>query len=345
MIANPPGTRADDVARLTVCLCTCQRPTMLARCLESLGAQILPDDLAISLVVVDNDPASSARLTVAQFCADAPFSVYYVHQPERGIARARNAALGKALDLAAGWIAMLDDDEIAEPDWIAQLMHPDYLDVPVLMGRNIAVYPTPRPFWVQVKEGKSEEGQRLKTAYTGNVRFSIALLQAGLRFDEGLGLMGGEDDEFFALAHTKGFEIRRTLRAVTYEPVHPERLTYGAQVHRAYWCAASQLRRLSVTRTWGGAALRKAHTIPLNLLFGSAWLLASSVPAALFVFAFMLTRIDGSDDGWAARASMALTASFKTMALGGGKKLAKGLGRGTALIGILPQPYRSIHGA
>ena len=149
---------------------------MLDRCLESLAMQLVDDSLRISIIVVDNEAEPNSRRAALTVTSNSPFPVHYVHQPKRGIALARNAAADKALALQVDWLAFIDDDETAEPDWIAQLMHPDYLDVSVLMGRNMAVYPMPLPFWVQVKEGKGEEGQRLKTAYTGNVRFSMALL-------------------------------------------------------------------------------------------------------------------------------------------------------------------------
>jgi len=145
-------------------------------------------------------------------------------------------------------------------------------------------------------------------------------MHAGLRFNEGLGLMGGEDNEFFAAAHAHGFEIRRTLRAITREAAHPERLTYRALVYRSYWCAASELRRLQLTRGMLGAALRKAHTIPLNLIFGTAWLAGACAVAAIS------------------------RSAFKRMAIEGGLKLAKGAGRAAALVGVKPQPYRIIHG-
>jgi hypothetical protein len=110
--ARPDG---QGCGSLVVCVCTCQRPALLARCLESLGAQVIPDGVAISLIVVDNTPDRAARLTVAQFCVTAPFQVYYVHEPEHGCAR--NAALNKAVALGADRIAMLDDDEQTAPDW------------------------------------------------------------------------------------------------------------------------------------------------------------------------------------------------------------------------------------
>jgi hypothetical protein len=54
----------------------------------------------------------------------------------------------------------------------------------------------------------------------------------------------------------------------------------------------------------------------LHMIVGALWLLAS--PAA-----YPFSRL-----------------TFKRMALNGGRQVAKGLGRGAAIIGRLPEPYR-----
>jgi succinoglycan biosynthesis protein ExoM len=303
---------------IVVGIATCRRPKMLARCLASLAAQRGVEGFDVTVVVASN--GIDAKHTEAAVVADR-YGAVFLCDPVQSIARARNAVLDAAIRLKADWVAFVDDDAVADPDWLASLMYPDYLDTPVLMGVNLYVYPEPRPFWAPADdEPKGYEGQRCKTAYTGNVRFSAALLHTGLRFNEGLGLMGGEDNEFFAAAHAHGFEIRRTLRAITREAAHPERLTYRALVYRSYWCAASELRRLMLTRGLAGAALRKAHTIPLNVVFGACWMLAALAVAPVSRNA------------------------FKRLAIEAGLKLAKGAGRAVALVGGLPQPYRVIHG-
>jgi succinoglycan biosynthesis protein ExoM len=131
------------IERVAVCVCTASRPKMLEDCLLSLTVQMLDPHVRLDIIVIDNEPEPNSRDAVASIAYGSIYPMHYVHQPKRGISSARNAALEKALQLRADWIACIDDDETAEPDWIAQLMHPDYLDVPVLMGANIYRYPRP----------------------------------------------------------------------------------------------------------------------------------------------------------------------------------------------------------
>ncbi len=308
--------------KIVVCVCTCQRPVMLRHCLTSLIRQDFPDWLRMEIVVVDNDWTQSARDTVQDMklmALDTP--IHYAHEPKRGIAFARNAALDSAVLSHPDWIAFIDDDETAKTDWIAQLTHPDYADTPILRGSHQFRHPSPRPFWaLQKPPRQGREGQACKTATTGNVRFAAAIVHAGFRFDERLGFMGGEDNEFFTRLHKAGYVIKWTERAKVTEYAHPERFTYLAQCYRAYWAAASDLRALAIARGWGVAAVMRLHTIPLHVAVGALWLLAS--PFCL------LAGVD----------------VFKRAALKGGRTIAKGLGRAAAFLGMLPEPYRVIHG-
>ena len=98
---------------------TLRRPEGLARALESLFAQTGVADRLGEIVVVDNDPAGSAAATVAGLDGRSPCPVIYRHAPVPGVATARNVGL-QATD--APLIAFLDDDEVAAPDWLAQLL-------------------------------------------------------------------------------------------------------------------------------------------------------------------------------------------------------------------------------
>jgi glycosyltransferase involved in cell wall biosynthesis len=82
---------------------------MLRACLDSLTRQVVPSDLSLAIVVVDNEPEGDAEHTVSSFTATTDIPVHYVHEPRRGIATARNAILDKASELAADFIAMTDE--------------------------------------------------------------------------------------------------------------------------------------------------------------------------------------------------------------------------------------------
>jgi succinoglycan biosynthesis protein ExoM len=301
-------------------LCTCRRPSMLRACLDSLAAQIAPEGCSLHIVVVDNEARPNARKGVEAFASGCPFPVHYVHEPVRGIARARNAILDKAFALGAQWIAMIDDDETAAPDWIEKLMAPEYRHAPVLCGRRIWVYPEPRPFWAPDTEPRPPaEGAMARHGSTSNVRFSMALVHAGLRFDENMGLGGGSDQRFFNLAFRCGFALHVTNRAITYETVHPERLTYRFQISRHYAHSASLVSHKVKTAGYhvlAGTAPLRLLEVPLGVLE-----LTVSVPAA-----------------------MISTRHFKHFALRGGKRLAKVAGTLAITAGYLPQPYRQIAG-
>lgn len=284
--------------------------------------QVTSNDIEVEVCVVDNEARPNNRGIVNSLRARSPLLIHYIHEPRRGIAAARNKVLDVAQRDKCDWIAFIDDDETAAPDWIAEMMDPGYRHVPVLIGNVDYVYPKPLPFWAVPKTPRSKtEGRREKTATTTNVRFSMKLVRAGLRFDETLGLMGGEDSEFFSAAHKLGFEICRTERAQTWETFHRERLSYRAQMYRAYWVGASDLRRLSIEKGWLSAMARKVHTVPLSIAAGTVEIIASP-----------LCAVAGS-------------AMFKRRALAGGKKIAKGLGRLAAMVGHLPQPYARVHGS
>lgn len=113
---HPAGDPADDPQAATALhgvLVTYRRPEALAEMLGRLGDQQRRLD---TLVVVDNDPAESARPAVAG-CAgltSAPGRVDYLPAgantgPAGGIARGMRSALEHAAD--DDWVVSLDDDD------------------------------------------------------------------------------------------------------------------------------------------------------------------------------------------------------------------------------------------
>ncbi|WP_374544679.1 glycosyltransferase family 2 protein [Rhodoblastus sp.] len=104
--------------RISVVTPTFNRPAPLARALESLFAQQGLDGLAPELIVVDNSLDANARELVEGLAKQSPFPLLYLSEPRPGVASARNAGVAAA---QGRWVAFLDDDETADPLWLASL--------------------------------------------------------------------------------------------------------------------------------------------------------------------------------------------------------------------------------
>ena len=98
---------------MTVMVCTRERPERLEECLTSLLAQEYPN---FSVLVIDNFPATDRTRAVVDGLA-SPL-ITYVVQPKKGLCRAKNLGVELAGD---GIVASIDDDETADPHWLAEL--------------------------------------------------------------------------------------------------------------------------------------------------------------------------------------------------------------------------------
>jgi GT2 family glycosyltransferase len=94
---------------VSVAVCTRNRTAALRRALLSL----IPQTTApAEILVIDNDPANEATLQLVR--NEFP-SVRYIRESVAGLDFARNRALAEA---TTDVVAFLDDDAVAEPDWV-----------------------------------------------------------------------------------------------------------------------------------------------------------------------------------------------------------------------------------
>lgn len=100
--------------RLSVVICTRERPDDLERCLAALARQTVGP---LDIVVVDNAPRTSRTREAAERAG-----VRYVLEPRPGLNRARNAGLRSAISAGSDWIAYTDDDAVPDPDWAEVLL-------------------------------------------------------------------------------------------------------------------------------------------------------------------------------------------------------------------------------
>jgi succinoglycan biosynthesis protein ExoM len=103
---------------ISVCICTYRRPELLKRLLQKLEEQETDELFTFSIVVADNDAASSAEAIVAEFLATATIAVKYCVQPQQNISLTRNQAIENG---TGDYIAFIDDDEFPIKRWLVTL--------------------------------------------------------------------------------------------------------------------------------------------------------------------------------------------------------------------------------
>lgn len=230
---------------ITICVCTYKRPQMLIRCLLSLAQQNVLENWDIVYVIVDNEFEQSNRQVVDDFTKMANVNASYVHQPQRGIAAARNLAVDEALKQKSDWICFFDDDQYADENAVKEaFLAAQRYQADVVSMRNGLVLQNPQHHPYFQSKIKHRDGKQLEECGTCGVLFNASLVKSdglGLRFDEMRALGCGEDSDFFNKAFRGGMRIVAAEKAVVYEEVVSERMEIWAQCYRSYCVAANGL--------------------------------------------------------------------------------------------------------
>jgi len=260
--AGLPSAAASDAAaalradatpvEVTVCICTFRRPTGLLEAMASVAEQRLPRRVQLTLFVVDNDHEPSARRLVERFAKDAGFPVVYRHYPGENISIARNGALDAT---GTRWLAFLDDDERASPNWLVELLA-QRAGARTVFGPCEAVYAAHAPSWMRRADYHSNRivhrHGAIETGHTCNALIDVAFVRRhSLRFDVELGRSGGEDTIFFHAMRRCGAKLAYAPNAIVFEDVAAGRATVGWIARRRYRAGqtyALMLRRFSPRR-------------------------------------------------------------------------------------------------
>jgi succinoglycan biosynthesis protein ExoM len=187
-------------------------------------------------VVVDNDAAASAEPVAARWRA-AGMALRYEVQPGPNISLTRNRTVAGA---RGSWLAFIDDDEAASPDWLAQLLAAaEAYHADVVFGPVWPDFAAPAPAWVTssayFQRRYPATGEPMETGGCGNALVRAELL-AGRPgpFDPALGRSGGEDTFLFDQLRRDGARLVMCREAEAREHVPADRLRLGWLVRRAY---------------------------------------------------------------------------------------------------------------
>jgi GT2 family glycosyltransferase len=225
-----------------VCIPCFRRPQHLRLTLGSLAGQ--RTDRRFAVVIVENDALACGSVPVAtEFLRSGKIPGLCVVEPRQGNCHAINAAFETALATfpAAVNFLMIDDDEIASPDWLelmlraAETTGADVVGGPVLpnfeddMKRGLRRHPAFRPAY--------DESGAVPVIYgCGNCLIKRPVF-AGLggqpAFDLRFNFLGGGDTDFFVRCRRAGMKFHWAAKAIITETVPASRTNPGWLALRA----------------------------------------------------------------------------------------------------------------
>ena len=255
---------------------------MLMRCLDSLVLQDgLPEGWRFEICVIENDAEPHSRAAVEAVAARSSVPIHYVQEPRRGIPFARNRTIAVSLARGYQWMALIDDDEQAPPEWLATLVMAALAHrADVASGPVRRRYASELPdWWVPLKVPTEPTGHELDEAPTNNTLMSIRLASRegmALRFEEAL-TFGYEDIDFFRRAHALGAKIIWVAEAFVEEEIpatriSPWRLLKRVEMQAAGLAFAAGLRKGKLD-AWARFGIKGVRRIVSGLLLMAVALL------------------------------------------------------------------------
>ena len=231
------------MARIIICIPTCNRPQGLERTLLSIAA--LDTRHQLEVLVADNDATQSAGLAVVERLASQGYRwpIEALLVTERGIPIVRNRLVETALARAGvTHVAMLDDDEAASKGWIdAMVRAADRWNADVVGGAvlreidsHVAPWAASHPLLQPKRRGQS--GPVALVDSTANVLIAASSLRAmGPRpFDERMALTGGSDKQLFTRMARGGCRFAWAEDALVTELIPASRVTAKWLLMRGY---------------------------------------------------------------------------------------------------------------
>jgi glycosyltransferase involved in cell wall biosynthesis len=239
------------MAEVAIGIPTFRRPQGLEALLDSLGA--LNTSHRLTVIIADNDAALHQGIDSAKNVGVRgyrwPLRLLVVDK--RGISHVRNALIDAFLeDCNLHYLAMLDDDEVADPRWLDELLR-----VLGTCGADVAGSRLDRrlesgaPAWAHTisylnSKSRGCSGPVDLVDSTGSIVFTRAILTRAVHpvFDPAFGLTGGEDKEALTRLQRQGARFAWADAAVVTEIIPAARVTENWVLQRSYRIGNSDIR-------------------------------------------------------------------------------------------------------
>ncbi len=270
--------------QVAICIATYRRPEGLKRLLNGLDKLTFDKCRSplIEVIIIDNDPAGSARELCEEVGPKLRWSFRYYIEPRRGISYARNKAIACVKE-GIDFIAFIDDDEVPEPSWLDELLYvQQFYSAEVVSGPVMPYFVGGVPDWII--KGKFFERKRYPTGHLLNLSatnnalvHSIIFSEIGEPFDARYAMTGGEDTLFFRLVHRAGYKMVWADDALVYEWIPESRANTRWIIQRAYRAANAFILVELNFRPWAMVGLVRAATASIRIIQGSLLVTLSPV--------------------------------------------------------------------
>jgi len=313
MLSRSNAEAMSPAIEVVVCIPTFRRPDWLERTIASVLGQ--ETDFRFAVVIVDNESVKSEGAERARrLLSGSAIEHHICVEPMQGNCHAINRAFAEALAgfPEAEFVLMIDDDEIAKAGWLSAMVDTarrhdaDIVGGPVRRSFEVPVGQAiaDHPLFISI-EGKTREVDQIHG--TGNclIRRAVFAKLPEPPLDVRFNFLGGGDMEFFTRCRLAGFKSWWCEEAVIEEFVPSERTTAAFLTRRSIRTGSINY---IVDRTHMSAPVAVAKTfasLALGLMRGVAVL---------------------------ARTGSPLRASHPVLLP---------LGRLSASLGLLPQPYKA----
>jgi glucosyl-dolichyl phosphate glucuronosyltransferase len=273
--------------RVTVAVITYNRSRYLRETLAGLVRQDYPAD-CWELLVIDNNSTDGTANVVASFMASNP-APRRILETRPGLDHGRN----RAIDEARGdVVALVDDDILMEPDWLAQLVAPfssqDSHSIGVVGGEVIPIFPDGVPAWLEGAHrplGFRTDAGPLPAEQGpmgANFAFPKWVFARFGKFDtdldrRGASLFGGGDSEMIRRLRTAGLQAWFVPGAKVLHQIPAGRLTLRYALRHAFDSARSRVvDNVRVLRGEGRSTLPYLFSRALGNAAKLAWFLVLS---------------------------------------------------------------------
>ena len=134
------------IPQISVVICTLNRDYYLRSALQSLVDQTLSRE-NFEILVIDNGSVDKTKEVATQEFSFLG-NIFYIHEPQTGLNYARNTGLNNS---RGKYIAYLDDDAIASPQWLENILNVFQHSAPnvgCVGGKIDPLWESDRPEWL-----------------------------------------------------------------------------------------------------------------------------------------------------------------------------------------------------